>query len=282
MKERKDKSRVPILAAGGIVLRNDHRPQFALVQLRKLGTWGLPKGKLATGEDAMTAARREVLEETGHRVTIHEFLGTLAYEASGRPKVVQFWRMHAIGEPIGDLMGDVKAVKWLALGDAIDRLTHLRERVFLEQVGPIALKLAGRSARWAAFRGQPAAENLLRRTLLAPRLRTIGKVVPLAPAADGNTALPNPPPDAGAGRERAEPIEPKPIIPRDFAEPSPYPVSLADDGRAQAAPDVLTPGQPSWQTEHDRGTETAAGPGLIEKTWVWFRHAAMLHRQPLD
>src|SRR5216683_7910972 len=115
MKERKDKSRVPILAAGGIVLRNDRRPQFAIVQLRKLGAWVLPKGKLAADEDAIAAARREVLEETGHRVTIHEFLGTLAYEASGRPKVVQFWRMQAIGEPVRDLMRDVKAIQWLPL-----------------------------------------------------------------------------------------------------------------------------------------------------------------------
>jgi len=29
-----------------------------------------------------------VLEETGHRVAIHEFLGTLAYEAGGHPKLV--------------------------------------------------------------------------------------------------------------------------------------------------------------------------------------------------
>src|SRR5215468_800427 len=191
MKERKDKSRVPILAAGGIVLRNDRTPQFAVVQLRKLGGWGLPKGKLAAGEDAMTAARREVLEETGHRVTIHEFLGTLAYEASGRPKVVQFWRMDAIGKPIGDLMRDVKAVDWLALEDAVDRLTHLRERVFLEQVGPIALKLAEQSTRRIA--GQRTAENPFRRALSTPRIRTIGKVVPLAPAADSNAPLPNAP-----------------------------------------------------------------------------------------
>src|SRR5215471_15884293 len=127
MKERKDKSRVPILAAGGIVLRNDHRPQFALVQLRKLGTWGLPKGKLAAGEDAMTAARREVLEETGRRVTVHEFLGTLAYETHGRQKVIQFWRMEAAGEPAADLMRDVVAVDWLVLEDAVRRLTHPRE-----------------------------------------------------------------------------------------------------------------------------------------------------------
>src|SRR5258708_27969266 len=99
MKERKDKSRVPILAAGGIVLRNDRSPQFAIVQLRKLGAWGLPKGKLAAGEDAIAAARREVLEETGQRVTVHEFLGTLAYETRRRPQVVQFSPMHAISGP---------------------------------------------------------------------------------------------------------------------------------------------------------------------------------------
>src|SRR5216684_6756937 len=195
MKERKDKSRVPILAAGGIVLRNDRRPQFAIVQLRKLGAWGLPKGKLAAGEDAIAAARREVLEETGHRVTVHEFLGTLAYETSGRSKVVQFWRMHAIGGPTGDLTHEVTAVHWLALADAIDRLTHLRERVFLEQVGPIALKFAERSARRAAFREHADDENLVQRAASVARMRTIGNVVPLAP---GDRPL------AGEG---AEPIE---------------------------------------------------------------------------
>jgi 8-oxo-dGTP diphosphatase len=230
----------------------------------------------------MSAARREVLEETGHHVTIHEFLGTVAYEATGRPKVIQFWRMQAIGEPIGDLMHDVKAVEWLVLEDAIDRLTHPRERVFLEQVGPTALKLAERAAQRAAFRGQPAAENLLRRALLAPRLRAIGKVAPLAPAADGNASFPNLLLDAGEGRGRAEPAEPEPIVPQDFTELSPCPALPEGNSRAEAAPDVLTPVQPSRQSAQDQETETSAGRGLIEKTWVWFRHATTLHRQPLD
>src|ERR1700738_5572442 len=99
MKNAKEKPRAQTWAPGGIFLRGDRKPQFAVVQLRKLGAWVLPKGKLAADEDAMAAARREVLEETGHRVTIHEFLGTLAHEASGRMKVIQFWGMEAIGEP---------------------------------------------------------------------------------------------------------------------------------------------------------------------------------------
>src|SRR5262252_2027502 len=195
MKERKYKSRVPILAAGGIVLRNDRRPQFAIVQLRKWGAWGLPKGKLAAGEDAIAAARREVLEETGHRVTVHEFLGTLAYETSGRPKVVQFWRMHAVGGPAGDLTRDVTAVDWLALEEAIDRLTHLRERVFLEQVGPIALKSAERSARRAVFRERPADKTLIRRAPSSARTAIIDGSKPFAPVAGEGSV------------ERVEPIE---------------------------------------------------------------------------
>jgi 8-oxo-dGTP diphosphatase len=269
MKARKDKSRVPILAAGGIVLRNDRRPQFAIVQLRKWGAWGLPKGKLAAGEDAIAAARREVLEETGHRVTVHEFLGTLAYETSGRPKVVQFWRVHAIGGPAGDLMRDVTAVDWLALEEAIDRLTHLRERVFLEQVGPIALKFAERTARRAALREQAVDENLVPHALSGARIRTIGKVVPLAPAAEGD------PPPAGEDREWAETIEP---IRQDF----PPPQAGEGSAGAAAAASILAPTQPSWRTGQDQRTQTGVGRGLIGKTTAWFRHATMSRRQPLD
>src|SRR5882757_8949318 len=143
----REMARAPVLAAGGIVLRREGTPLIAVVRLRKRNEWVLPKGKLDDGETPRAAAEREVLEETGHRVSIHEFLGTLAYEAGGRPKVVQFWRMQAIGGPVRELMRDVKAVQWLALEDAIAQLTHVREQAFLEQVGPMALKSAERTAR---------------------------------------------------------------------------------------------------------------------------------------
>ena len=77
-------ARLPVLAAGGIVLRREQPPRIGVVRLRKRDEWVLPKGKLDDGETARAAAWREVVEETGHNVTVHEFLGTLVYEPGGR------------------------------------------------------------------------------------------------------------------------------------------------------------------------------------------------------
>jgi 8-oxo-dGTP diphosphatase len=132
-------ARTPVLAAGGIVLRQAATPLVAVVRLRKRNEWVLPKGKLDRGETPRAAAEREVNEETGHDVAVHEFLGTLVYDSRGGSKVVHFWRMEAGAEPVRKLMRDVKAVEWLPLADAVERLSRGYERAFLENVGPIAL-----------------------------------------------------------------------------------------------------------------------------------------------
>lgn len=138
--------RAPVLAAGGIVLQRREVPLIAVVRLRKRSDWVLPKGKLNDGETPRAAAEREVLEETGHEVSVREFLGTLAYESRGRTKVVHFWRMEASGEQTYDLMNDVKAVAWLPLDKAVGRLTRGYERAFLANVGPLALEAAAATA----------------------------------------------------------------------------------------------------------------------------------------
>ena len=152
--------RAPVLAAGGIVLRQGENPLIAVVRLRKRNEWVLPKGKLDDGETPRDAAEREVLEETGHDVSVHEFLGTLVYESGGRSKVVHYWRMEAGGEQIHDLMDDVKAVDWLPLDDAVERLSRGYERAFLANVGPLALEAAG-----AAVALPKPAENEIVRTV---------------------------------------------------------------------------------------------------------------------
>jgi 8-oxo-dGTP diphosphatase len=158
-KSKREKARAPVQAAGGIVVRDAGEPLIAVVRLRKDNAWVLPKGKLKSGENALAAAKREVVEETGHEVEVHEFLGAMSREA-GKLKIVQFWRMSATDGPSRKLMRDVRAVKWLPLQQAIKTLTHAHERAFLEHAGPTALQAAAQDATGPAtarrMRGAPA------------------------------------------------------------------------------------------------------------------------------
>ncbi len=135
------KKQTSIIAAGGILLRGRKQPLIAVVQLRRQKIWSLPKGKLHKGETVLEAAKREVLEETGRDVIVHEYLGQIAYRSRGLPKLAKFWRMEAIGKP-HPLMHEVRAVRWLPLGKAIKLLSHRREKDFLRRAGPRALAAA--------------------------------------------------------------------------------------------------------------------------------------------
>ena len=136
-----------IHAAGGIVVRGGARPLVAVVQRSKDELWVLPRGKLKRDENPLAGARREAVEETGHRVRVREFLGALTYRARGRPKVIQFWRMQAEVNPSRDLMKDIAAVEWLTLAAAVRRLSYPLEKLFLRNVGRHALKHRKRTTR---------------------------------------------------------------------------------------------------------------------------------------
>ena len=130
---------------GGIVVRGGARP--LVVQRSKDELWVLPRGKLKRDEKPIAGARREAVEETGHRVRVREFLGAITYRAAGRPKVVQFWHMQAAARPSYDLMKDIAAVEWLPLAAAIRRLSYPLEKLFLRNVGRHTLKRRKRALR---------------------------------------------------------------------------------------------------------------------------------------
>jgi 8-oxo-dGTP diphosphatase len=167
-----------IHAAGGIVVRNGARPLIAVVQRAKDEHWVLPRGKLKLNESPLAGARREVIEETGHRVRVREFLGAITYRARGRPKVVQFWHMQAAVNPSRNLMKDIMAVEWLPLSAAVRRLSYPLEKLFLRNVGRLALRRRKRRLR-RKTRGQiakakarrPAAKTRNSRLHRVPALR---------------------------------------------------------------------------------------------------------------
>jgi 8-oxo-dGTP diphosphatase len=127
------------MGAGGIVVRDGPRPLIALVQRRKDDAWVLPKGKLKRKEAPLAAAEREVVEETGYKVEIHDYLGAISYKVGRKLKLVEFWRMQARGKTGRKPTDDIKAVQWLPLDAAIEQLELPLEQLFLRNVGPRAL-----------------------------------------------------------------------------------------------------------------------------------------------
>jgi 8-oxo-dGTP diphosphatase len=98
-----------------------HRPRY--------DDWSLPKGKLEPGESSEDAARREVLEETGMRVQLGDALPTTEYvDRHGRPKVVHYWRMTAIGNMPWQPNDEVDEVRWITGAEAATLLSYEHDR----------------------------------------------------------------------------------------------------------------------------------------------------------
>jgi 8-oxo-dGTP diphosphatase len=259
-------ARAPVLAAGGIVLRHSETPEIAVVRLRKRNEWVLPKGKLDDGETPRDAAEREVLEETGHDVSVHEFLGTLVYESGGRCKVVHYWRMETSGAQAYELMDDVRAVDWLPLEAAVERLSRSYERAFLANVGPLALEAAAltRLPRPIRVKKQPVPEKRRRRPVVAP---------PAAPTVPISAA---PPPDltppASAQDQRA--LDGRDVLEAETTVGSAAPGMMAPSAEGSAVTEVVSEVKPQ-SGDHDMAATARGGRiNLVQKVRDWLRRAA--------
>jgi 8-oxo-dGTP diphosphatase len=197
-------TRAPVLAAGGIVIRNGGKPLVAIVQRRRDNAWVLPKGKLKPNEKPIAAARREAIEETGADVRVHEFLGVISYVGGSGPKIAHFWRMQAVGGLAGEPMDDIKAVEWLPLTAAIERLSLPHEQFFLRNVGRKALNRTQRKTR----RRLPVEEAVVSVAEVTPAIRMpIAEQTPVAAEA---APAPAPPQAHRTAVPRVKLVKPQP------------------------------------------------------------------------
>ncbi|MFF3322274.1 NUDIX hydrolase [Streptomyces sp. NPDC002889] len=124
-----------VFAAGCVLWRRspygDGGVEVCLVHRPKYDDWSFPKGKLKRGEDEITAALREVLEETGHRCVPGGRLPTARYVANGRPKQVAYWAAEATSGSFA-ASGEVDHIVWLPPAAARNRLTQPRDRTLLD------------------------------------------------------------------------------------------------------------------------------------------------------
>jgi len=164
-------ARKPTRSAGGVVVRKGARRLIAIVRRSKDGQWVLPRGKLKRNENARAGARREAAEETGHKVSVHDFLGAIVYRAQGGPKLVQFWHMRANKTARRAPLRDIAAVAWLPLPRAVKRLSYPVERLFLQG---IAHDLAGKKKKGPVKRRTKKSNSKSRRASSRARRKRRG------------------------------------------------------------------------------------------------------------
>ena len=131
-----------VRAAGAVVTRKGgSKGEVLLVHRPKYDDWSFPKGKLDPGEHEVTAAVREVAEETGLDVRLGPALSPQRYRMSnGRWKHVDYWTAKVLGsDDVGsyrpnDEIDDVEWVPWKA---AVTRLTYPHDRDTLAEARPL-------------------------------------------------------------------------------------------------------------------------------------------------
>jgi 8-oxo-dGTP diphosphatase len=121
-----------IPAAGGVVWRpaEDGGVETAVVHRPKYDDWSLPKGKLDAGEHPLTAAVREIGEETGLSVLAGRRTVQTHYRVSQGVKRVDYWLMQAVGGQF-EPNSEVDELRWLPPDKAALLLSHEHDRELL-------------------------------------------------------------------------------------------------------------------------------------------------------
>ena len=126
-------------SAGGVILRDG---KVLVIFSASRNSVGFPKGVIDKGETPEQAAIREVKEETGYDVNIHEKIEDTTYEfkyPDGRPciKTVSYYLMTVANddEPAPNLQpGEDFTTEWLTPAKALEQLSFDSSKDILKRV----------------------------------------------------------------------------------------------------------------------------------------------------
>jgi 8-oxo-dGTP diphosphatase len=124
-----------ILAAGGVVWREtkDSKIELALIHRPRYDDWSFPKGKVDNGEELISCAYREIMEETGLEIELGPYLGRVEYEAIDGPQSASYWAAKSLtSEDTFSPNSEVDLLEWHDIDSARSKLTQDSDREILE------------------------------------------------------------------------------------------------------------------------------------------------------
>lgn len=129
-------------SAGGVVIS---KAGMILVVSQYGNSWSLPKGHIDDGEDALTAARREISEESGIRdLKLIKPLGIyerfrIALSGGDDPselKTIEMFLFETSQEALKPSDPYNPEARWVMPGEASELLTHPKDKEFLLKIIP--------------------------------------------------------------------------------------------------------------------------------------------------
>lgn len=128
-------------SAGGLVINKIRR---VLVVNQRGTSWSLPKGHIEPGEDKLTAAKREIEEESGIlRLTLIKELGSYSRykiglgdvkEDKSELKIIHMFLFKTDEMKLAPIDDNHPEARWVHLDDVERLLTHPKDKLFFKTV----------------------------------------------------------------------------------------------------------------------------------------------------
>lgn len=127
-------------SAGGVVLNTKGQ---VLVVNQRGNSWSLPKGHLDPGEDALTAAKREIHEESGvNELVLIKELGSYERARIGKHggddpvevKHLTFFLFRTTQQELKPIDPHNPEARWVEKSGVANLLTHPKDREFFEKI----------------------------------------------------------------------------------------------------------------------------------------------------